>query len=160
LGDEDDDRHEQDDTDLEEQREPEDRRDRRHDPGQAAGAHPADHGRDDAVGPAGVLEELADHRAEGDEDADRPRGRAEPRDEAGDGVSRRHGGDRPEDGRAQHEGQEGVDLGPRDEHDDGEDAEDAREHELRVPGVHRRRFVGEGERGRGGRRPRGWQGEK
>ena len=146
LGDEDHDGHEEDDADLEEERQAEDGRDRRHHPGQPTGTDPADHGRDDAVRPSGVLEELADHRPERDEDADCAGCRAEAGDEALHGVARRHRRDRAEHGRAEHEGEEGVHLAPRDEHDHGEDAEDAREDELRVPGIHRW-VVGGGQRG-------------
>ena len=79
LGHEDDDRHEQHDADLEEQRQAEDGRDGGHHPRQAARPDPADQRRDDAVGAAGVLEQLADHRPERDEHADRAGGRAEAR---------------------------------------------------------------------------------
>ena len=110
--------------------------------GRPPGPDPADHRRDDAVGPAGVLEQLADHRPERDEDADRAGRRAEPGDEALDGVARRHRRHRAEHGRAEHQGQERVHLGPGDEHDDGEDAEDARQRRAarsrRTPGVRRR----------------------
>ena len=159
LGDEDDHRHEQHDADLEEQRQAEDGRDRRHHPRQAARPDPADQRRDDAVGAAGVLEQLADHRAERDEDADRAGRGAEPGHEALDGVARRHRRHGAEHRRAEHQGQERVHLGPGDEHDDGEDAQDARRDELRAPGVHRG-FVGEREAGGDGRGERGGKGEQ
>src|SRR6476619_7652007 len=60
------------------------------------GADATHHGPDDAVGAAGVFEQLADHRPERDEDPDRAGGRAEPRDEALDGGARRHRRHRPQ----------------------------------------------------------------
>ena len=102
--------------------------------GSPPGPDLADQRRDDPVGAAGVLEDLADHRAERDQDADGPGGRPEAGDEAGHDVAGRHRGDGAEHRRAEHEGQERVHLRPRDEQDDGEDAEDARGDQLTVAG--------------------------
>ena len=101
-------------------------------------------------GPAGVLEQLADHRAEGDEHADRAGGGAEAGDEAGHDVGGRHGRHGAEHGRTEHEGQERVELDDGDQQDDGRMPSRQASDELGVTGIRLLgRRVGESGDGRG-----------
>lgn len=136
----DDDRHEQHHPDLEEQRQPEDGRDERHDPRQGALVALADEPADDLVGPAGVGQQLADHRPEGDEQPDTAGRRPEAVGERRDDLVRRHRRDRTEHGSAQDEGEERVHLEARDEHDDDGDGQCRGKQQLSVAGI---RGVGE-----------------
>ncbi len=79
AGDEVDDRHQQDEADLEEHRQADDGADAGHRPRQRPRPRRADDRVDDLVGAAGVGEQLGEHRAERDEDADARGGAAEAR---------------------------------------------------------------------------------
>ena len=121
----DDDRDEQHDADLEEQRQAEDGRDQRHRPRQPPGpTRPMIVST--MVGPAGVREQLADHRTERDQHAHSSTVAPNPVMKLVDDVDRRHPGDHTHHRRAQHQGEERVHLAPGDQHDHGGDAEHAR----------------------------------
>ena len=75
AGDQVDHRHQQHQADLEEHRQADDRADQRHRPRQHPRAGPADDRVHDLVGTAGVGEQLGEHRAQCDQDADTRGGR-------------------------------------------------------------------------------------
>ena len=101
AGHQDDHRHQQHEADLEEHRQPDERADQRHRPGQRPDAGPADQGVDDPVGTAGVGQQLAVHRAETDQHADAAHRVAEALGEGGrpTAVAPRPGGEADPDAR-------------------------------------------------------------
>ena len=79
-------------------------------------------------GAAGVGEQLAQHRAEGDQQADFLQDAAHPVLEVGDDLGQLHAGGEADERGAEDEGQEGVELELGDEHHDERDAE-GRDHQ-------------------------------
>ena len=140
AGDEVDHRHQQDEADLEEHRQPDDRADQGHRPRQGPDGGPAHDRVDDLVGAAGVGEQLGEHRPEGDQDADAGGGGAE----AG-GERREHAqpvrvgqhvlaGDDADGQGAEDQGDEGVQLPDGDQDDDQRDPGQGREDQLPAGG--------------------------
>ena len=124
AGDEQHDRDEQDDADLEEQRDADQRRHPGHRPRQPARGHPVDERGDHPVGAAGLGEQAADHRAEGDQHARRCRRSRRRRSVKLVTMSLNASpATTPEHRRAQDQRQERVHLQPGDEQDDDGDAE-------------------------------------
>jgi len=130
----DDDRDEDHHAHLEEQRQPDDGGDEGHAPREHAAGESVGDPVDDVVGPTRVGQDLAEHRAEGDEDAHCSGGAAEPVGEAGQRGRRgdpRDGGQRRG---AEDQREERVHLQPADQHDDDGDPGEARQDQLAVPG--------------------------
>ena len=108
-----DDRHQQHEADLEEHRQADDRADQRHRPRQRPRRGVPDDGVDDLVGAAGVGEQLGEHRAERDQDADAGGGVAEPVGERLEHVLQVLAGDDADRQRAEDQRQERVQLDDR-----------------------------------------------
>ncbi|CAM5708589.1 hypothetical protein SBADM41S_00884 [Streptomyces badius] len=117
---------------LEEQRQPDDRGDQDHRPGHRPAARLRQDGVDDLIGPAGVGEQLAEDRAERDQDAHARDSRAEARGETGDRVGRGGSGEGAERQRTDGQRQERVHLELGDEENDDGDARQDGDAQLSV----------------------------
>ena len=120
-GDQVDDRHQQHQADLEEHRQADDRADQRHRPRQRPRRGVSDDGVDDLVGAAGIGEQFGEHRAERDQDADARRGGAESVGERRRGRREVLARDDAHGQGAEDQGEERVQLGDGDQHDDQRD---------------------------------------
>ena len=127
--------HQQHHADLEEQRETQDGGDQGHGPRQHPRPCLADDGLDDRGAAAGVGEDLPDHGAQRDQDADGPHRPAEAGLEARQDAQGGHARRGSHHARSDQEPQERVELRHRDQDDDGRDAEQRRDDQLGVPGI-------------------------
>ena len=118
-------RQQQHQSDFEEHRQADDHRHQRDGPDHLVAAGLVQQGVHHPVGAAGVRQKLAEHRAEGDQQADLLQDAAHSVFEVGDDLGQFNAGRQAHEGRAEDERQEGVQLEFGDQHHDECDADAA-----------------------------------
>ncbi len=127
-----DDRQQQNQADLEEHRQSDDDRDKCHRPRDLGGRCLRQQGVDNPIRSTGVGEQLAQHGAECDQQANLLQDAAHALLEVGDDVAQPDAGNQSDEGGAKDERQKGVHLREHDQQHDEGDADDGRHHQ---PGV-------------------------